>query len=139
MLKVKGTCQLLNDNDYIDCSIKFYLDASMIPKDQIAISGKVSGVSLKFLGSYYIDNLSFDSIKYVDNVSDDMTLITPLDQDIDDDQDDNVIDLCDAIKQMTSTDWSYDVQILIDTHWNCYCKYKQVCGCGCDPNHDGWT
>lgn len=25
-----------------------------------------------------------------------------------------------------------------DTHWDCYCKYRKVCGCGCDSDHDGW-
>lgn len=25
-----------------------------------------------------------------------------------------------------------------DNHWDCYCKYTKVCGCGCDPLHDGW-
>ena len=25
-----------------------------------------------------------------------------------------------------------------DSHWNCYCKTYRVCGCGCDPLHDGW-
>jgi hypothetical protein len=30
------------------------------------------------------------------------------------------------------------VSVSWDTHWNCYCKYQDVCGCGCDPLHDGW-
>lgn len=25
-----------------------------------------------------------------------------------------------------------------DPHYNCYCKTQKVCGCGCDPKHDGW-
>ena len=25
-----------------------------------------------------------------------------------------------------------------DKHWDCYCKTRRVCGCGCDPLHDGW-
>jgi hypothetical protein len=27
-----------------------------------------------------------------------------------------------------------------DSHWNCWCKDRphKVCGCGCDPLHDGW-
>lgn len=31
-----------------------------------------------------------------------------------------------------------DIKLSVDTHWNCYCKRIQVCGCGCDPKHDGW-
>lgn len=30
------------------------------------------------------------------------------------------------------------VKVKIDTHWDCYCKTTTVCGCGCDPLHDGW-
>ena len=40
-----------------------------------------------------------------------------------------------------STDytWLYDsIKVTIDTHWNCYCKHRKVCGCGCDKLHDGW-
>ncbi len=25
-----------------------------------------------------------------------------------------------------------------DSHYGCYCKEGPVCGCGCDPKHDGW-
>ncbi len=25
-----------------------------------------------------------------------------------------------------------------DSHWDCYCKTRSVCGCGCDSDHDGW-
>jgi hypothetical protein len=33
-----------------------------------------------------------------------------------------------------------DVELLYeyDTHYDCYCKTQKVCGCGCDPLHDGW-
>ncbi len=31
-----------------------------------------------------------------------------------------------------------DVKLSVDTHWDCYCKRIRVCGCGCDPKHDGW-
>jgi hypothetical protein len=29
-------------------------------------------------------------------------------------------------------------KVIVDMHWNCYCKTRTVCGCGCDPKHDGW-
>lgn len=32
-----------------------------------------------------------------------------------------------------------DFSISNDPHWNCYCKTQKVCGCGCDPLHDGWA
>lgn len=31
-----------------------------------------------------------------------------------------------------------NITIDVDSHWNCYCKTQTVCGCGCDPLHDGW-
>ena len=34
----------------------------------------------------------------------------------------------------TAVDIHYDY----DTHWDCYCKTHPICGCGCDPLHDGW-
>jgi len=30
------------------------------------------------------------------------------------------------------------IHVTVDTHWDCYCKTRKVCGCGCDPLHDGW-
>jgi len=29
-------------------------------------------------------------------------------------------------------------KVFVDTHWDCVCKIWTVCGCGCDPKHDGW-
>lgn len=29
------------------------------------------------------------------------------------------------------------IKLSVDTHWDCYCKRTRVCGCGCDPKHDG--
>ena len=135
MLKITGTCHL-SDDDSTDYSITFYLDASTIPLDQISISGKVSGVTLQFTGSYYITDLNIDSFTYSISILDDSTVIYPLDQD--DDQDDIMVTLND-IRQLNASDWCNDVKIIIDTHWNCYCKYKNVCGCGCDSKHVGWT
>lgn len=31
-----------------------------------------------------------------------------------------------------------DCWATFDSHWDCYCKTSDVCGCGCDPLHDGW-
>ena len=40
----------------------------------------------------------------------------------------------------TPIDWKdhLEVKYEYDTHYGCYCKTQQVCGCGCDPLHDGW-
>lgn len=31
-----------------------------------------------------------------------------------------------------------NLRVDYDMHWDCYCKTEDVCGCGCDPLHDGW-
>jgi hypothetical protein len=31
-----------------------------------------------------------------------------------------------------------NTRAIYDDHWDCYCKTRNVCGCGCDPRHDGW-
>ena len=31
------------------------------------------------------------------------------------------------------------ISVDYDSHWDCYCKTQDVCGCGCDPLHDGWA
>ena len=36
------------------------------------------------------------------------------------------------------SDLLHSIKLKVDTHWNCYCKKQKVCGCGCDPLHDGW-
>jgi hypothetical protein len=35
-------------------------------------------------------------------------------------------------------DLNNDCWATYDDHWDCYCKTEDVCGCGCDPLHDGW-
>ena len=36
--------------------------------------------------------------------------------------------------------WNESLEVLYnyDTHYGCYCKTGPICGCGCDPLHDGW-
>ena len=37
------------------------------------------------------------------------------------------------------SDITWIINYNYDSHWDCYCKTRQVCGCGCDPLHDGWA
>lgn len=30
------------------------------------------------------------------------------------------------------------IKFQYDSHHDCYCKTQKVCGCGCDPKHNGW-
>lgn len=45
---------------------------------------------------------------------------------------DNYDEYVEVIKDNYSLFYEYD------THYDCYCKTRRVCGCGCDPLHDGW-
>lgn len=40
--------------------------------------------------------------------------------------------------EIREIDWEHVCTITRDSHWDCYCKYQEVCGCGCDELHDGW-
>jgi len=64
---------------------------------------------------------------------------SPIDNDNDSDlsdddsanqDDDPMVTLFNDLRERTT--------VAVDTHWNCYCKTRKVCGCGCDPKHDGW-
>jgi len=49
------------------------------------------------------------------------------------------VDWLENIDNMTLFDnWMCHPTIEVDSHYGCYCKTKNVCGCGCDPLHDGW-
>ena len=54
----------------------------------------------------------------------DLDYYNDIDNDSDDDSDDD--------------DITWIINYNYDSHWDCYCKTRQVCGCGCDPLHDGW-
>lgn len=43
-----------------------------------------------------------------------------------------------AIKVIELSYAERDYWLTYDAHWNCHCKTRDVCGCGCDPLHDGW-
>ena len=80
-----------------------------------------------------IDELTGFSVNYI-NVS--MTPPEKDDNSEDNSEDDNSEDEDNSKKN----DWSnlLIVEYKFDSHYNCYCKTHKVCGCGCDPLHDGW-
>lgn len=47
-------------------------------------------------------------------------------------------DGCSSIVQYLKQGLLKNLEVSVDTHWDCYCKHQSVCGCGCDPLHDGW-
>ena len=52
-------------------------------------------------------------------------------QDIDEESCEGVCNVRDCLQ-------SINLNINVDDHWDCYCKTRKVCGCGCDARHDGW-
>ena len=56
------------------------------------------------------------------------------DTDDDDSDSDNETDLLEIVSDNVMS----SISLAVDTHWNCFCKTRKVCGCGCDPLHDGW-
>ena len=83
-----------------------------------------------------IPDYDLDYYNDIDSYDDD-------DDDDDYDDDDGVDDVDDTDVDDDDVDGDYSAITWIinynyDSHWDCYCKTRQVCGCGCDPLHDGW-
>lgn len=36
-------------------------------------------------------------------------------------------------------DYPHNILLEFNTHWNCWCRDRDPCGCGCDDRHDGWS
>ena len=66
--------------------------------------------------------------------NDDFTELYDLEDELNDndDSDDELID--ELIEEIKNIELAYDY----DSHYDCYCKTQEVCGCGCDPLHNGW-
>lgn len=45
---------------------------------------------------------------------------------------------CEGVCNVRDCLQSINLNINVDDHWDCYCKTRKVCGCGCDARHDGW-
>jgi len=67
---------------------------------------------------------SYSLMKRNDEVTDDETMVNALVQ--------AILDFPMAAVVKHYGNYAYD------THWDCRCKYQEVCGCGCDSDHDGW-
>ena len=107
--------------------IKTVMDISFTP--DIPTNGLYE---VEFLLSLNDDIPDYDLDYYNDNDSNDD------DDDDDDYDDDDDDDDDDAIDGDDCSDITWIINYNYDSHWDCYCKTRQVCGCGCDPLHDGW-
>ena len=103
---------------------------------QVQNDGTVLGVDVTFPGMYQ-SSYAFaidDAMVMIDGVPNiDVKRIPHIDHDdSDSDRDDD--DYYDAMLKYVRD----RMKLIVDTHWGCYCKTQRICGCGCDPLHDGW-
>lgn len=139
---------------------KFTVSTSTTPDliSQISDDGAIDGftVSLEDVNSdiQYLNEISSKNLDlpYTDDIVFDSVSISPTDiknkyiilsdDDTDDDTDDNTDDDTDDIimsyLKLISDNVLFVIDDTDDEHRDCYCKTRNVCGCGCDPLHDGW-
>lgn len=105
--------------------------------------------SIEFTSDYYFPYPTLISCEWVRNPDDSSTVITAnkensddesSDSDSDEDDEDDELDvILHYVKNMSNNELENQITIRYDSHWDCYCKTQRVCGCGCDPLHDGWA
>jgi hypothetical protein len=151
-----------------DCSKTYYADAIVTKPDgllydQVQKDGRINGLIVECdvimsdltcvnngnVASHDI-RISFDqnNIKIVDSPTgitykDSDENNSDLDENNNSDSDgNNELDDSNSDENNELDDLFSDIKdtivLKIDTHWNCYCKTRNVCGCGCEPKHDGW-
>jgi hypothetical protein len=96
------------------------------------IAVKVSDRSLRNIPHGIITSKMWDALTFYVRISTTYIRQFPVSLIVDDLTDsvlDEVIEVIDLKNDCCAT---------FDSHWDCYCKTEDVCGCGCDPLHDGW-
>jgi hypothetical protein len=94
---------------------------------------EIIGLSFKQRGS--IKNFYFDKVA-ITGLGESLKLKAKIINEEEDEDEDKEEE--DELKSLPNEDWSNILVPIIDTHYDCYCKTRKVCGCGCDPLHDGW-
>ncbi len=102
-------------------------------------------IGLSFGQRGYIKNFYFDKVS-ISGLGESLKLKAKIikedeEEDNDIEEENNDIeeeDNEDELKSLPDEDWTNILVPIIDTHYDCYCKTRKVCGCGCDPLHDGW-
>ena len=94
------------------------------------VDGEIQGLSYSWSSCEYAQSASIESISVV---TDNYPFNLDWEFENDDEEDDAF-----TTEAIQSYDWSSVLEPEIDSHWDCYCKTQKVCGCGCDPKHDGW-
>ena len=102
------------------------------PEDPQYIAVKVPERGLRNVPYGIITSKSWDALTFYVRLSPTHTRQIPVSLIVDDLTDSVLDDIIEAVEL------SNDCWATFDSHWDCYCKTKKVCGCGCDPLHDGW-
>jgi hypothetical protein len=150
VLSIKGG--IVNDDEIDDTHVSF--QTSILIPSEVEIgqiddeNSNIKGLTFKTGDTYHEEKFSF-YIKSVEIVAFGVSEKTKAtvddddDDDADDDADDDDFDVDNIstksiCKILPNLDWEEILTPIIDTHYNCYCKVRKVCGCGCDSLHDGW-
>lgn len=96
------------------------------------IAIKVSDRSLNDVPYGIITKKRWTALTFYMRISSTRTMRIPVSSIVDELTESVLDDVIEAIK-LNCNCWA-----TYDTHWDCYCKTEDVCGCGCDPLHDGW-
>lgn len=127
-----GTIQGLDvsiGSDYLVCACgEFYTPTCGMP---IAVTRENRSFTWKYIDDSDNDDINDDSEN--DCTDDNSNNIFDEDSNNIFDEDGNWQDASAYILALSS-----NITLTVDTHWNCYCKTQNVCGCGCDELHDGW-
>ncbi len=128
------------------------LSANQINYATLAVSGVIvnylSALDCPYCDSYH--QLVLDEILYSPLNNETDTEITKINDDSEDENesgddsedgddsgDENEDGDNSSIIDLINTSVNY-ISVEVDSHWDCCCKTSKVCGCGCDPLHDGW-
>ena len=102
------------------------------PEDPQYIAVKISPQSLRRVPYGIITSKSWDALTFHVQVSTLCRRQLPFSS-IVDELTESVLDEVIEVIELNNDCWA-----TYDDHWDCYCKTEDVCGCGCDPLHDGW-
>jgi hypothetical protein len=154
-----------NTNGNIHKMILYISDPVWLVTKGIADDNTIHGIeSINFNNYYYFPSVKIISCKWVRNPDSTSTEIIIEKNDESDDSDresddsdresddsdresddseresdDELDSILRNIKCMDNEELNTYITINWDSHWDCYCKSRRVCGCGCDKLHDGWS
>jgi hypothetical protein len=100
------------------------------PEEPQYVAIKISPRSLNDVPYGIITTKSWDALTFYMGISPTRTMQIPVSSIVDELTESILDDVIEAI-ELNCNHWAD-----YDTHWDCYCKTEDVCGC--DPLHDGW-